>query len=167
MWQGGQGLGAGAEGAGIVRAGRGRLGYLGGHQSAPCCLPQTVPTLRGATEEEVRECACRFVPTLTQQAAPTGPAGEIEGSGGGIFGARQDDWAVSEGPEHRQEPASQLSLTAGLVPTGHLATQMKDSPSRQGSPGGRLGWGGERPGPQEIHGDSGSSQVKAAENGRS
>lgn len=42
-----------------------------------------------------------FVPTLTQQAAPTGPAGSWRDGEkrGGVSGARQDDWAVSEGPD--------------------------------------------------------------------
>ena len=137
-------MGARAEAARIFRAGGrgGELGYLSEHQSVSHCLPKQWPLSDGPVEEGV---GGGLVPTLTQQATPTGPAGSSRDGEGGIFGARQDDWAVSKGPERWLELMSQLSLTTSLVPTGHPATQMKDSSSRQGIPGGRLGWAGERP----------------------
>lgn len=108
----------------------------------PVVSPSNWPLSDGPGEEGA---GAGLVPTPTQQATPTGPAESSRDGERGTFGARQDDWAVSKGPEHRLELMSQLSLTTSLVPTGHPATQRKDSPSRQGIPGGRLGWGEEKP----------------------
>ena len=78
-----------------------------------------------------------LVSTLTQQAPPPGQAGSPRDEEG-VFGARQDDWAVSKGSKHQLELMPELSHH---WPGAHWASSQpnEDSPSRQGIPGGRLG----------------------------
>lgn len=75
-------------------------------------------------------------PSLTQQATPYRPIGELEGEGvGSLVPGKMTGQKILEDPEYPSK-AAQLFLTTSLVPMEQPTTATQGGPSKGGSPSG-------------------------------